>query len=129
MTNLHGCCTCTLHDRSITHCRHAHGTLLTAKTFSFPLQSDYCIGIDREWALDGRDRAVDTKHFSACHINHSRSRCNVARRTLRKRQAVQIFAVRDIQCVTSNWQHSCLHLNPIIYTHKLLSKTQAHSLA
>lgn len=64
------------------------------------LQSDYCMSIDEEWALDGAARAADTTTFSGCHINHSRTRFNVARRTLRKEQCVQLFAVQDIMCDT-----------------------------
>ena len=64
------------------------------------MQSDYCIGIDDEWALDGAERACDTSTFSGCHINHSRGSYNVARRTLRKKRKVQLFAIRDIACVS-----------------------------
>jgi hypothetical protein len=60
-------------------------------------QSDYCMKIDAEWALDGAERAKDTSRFSGCHLNHSRQRFNIARRTLRKERRVELFAVRDIR--------------------------------
>lgn len=62
------------------------------------MQSDYCITIDDEWALDGAERAEDVETWSGCHINHSRSRYNVCRRTLRKERRVQLFAARKIEC-------------------------------
>lgn len=58
--------------------------------------ADYCMTIDGEWCLDGSERSRDTGTFSACHINHSATRHNVARRTLRKQQQVELFATRDI---------------------------------
>jgi hypothetical protein len=68
------------------------------------MQSDYCIGIDSEWVLDGAQRAQDTSSFSPCHINHSRTGYNVARRTLRKEKKVQLLAVHDIRHAAA-----CLH--------------------
>jgi len=62
-------------------------------------QGNYCIGIDDEWCLDGQPRSLDTVTASGCHINHSATRFNLARRTRRAEKRVELFATRDIRCV------------------------------
>ncbi len=60
------------------------------------VQSDYCIGIDRQWTIDGREEAKkDT--FCLPHINHSSTRSNLARRTLRKQRKVAFVTAKPIQ--------------------------------
>ena len=73
------------------------------------MQSDYCMGLDDEWALDGRERAADVSAFSGCHINHSSKRYNVVRRTRRAEQVVELFASRDIGCdIVVQSEQACL---------------------
>jgi hypothetical protein len=67
------------------------------------LQSSHAMAIDGEYAIDGAQRARNTASFSPCHINHSRTRFNVARRTLRDQRRIEIFAIEDIRCGTF-WQ-------------------------
>ena len=55
------------------------------------------MGIDREWTIDGRELAKDTTRFNPCHINHSSSRHNVARRCSRAERRVSFYAARNIQ--------------------------------
>lgn len=59
--------------------------------------ADYCIKVDREWSIDGRDRATDTTKFSPCHMNHSGSRQNVVRSTKRRQRKISFFAKTDIE--------------------------------
>lgn len=59
--------------------------------------ADYCIKVDREWTIDGRDRAQDTSRFSPCHMNHSGVRHNVVRSTKRRDRTVSFFTRKDIQ--------------------------------
>lgn len=61
------------------------------------MQSDYCIGIDREWTLDGAERVKDTATFSPCLMNHSSKRSNVLRSCRRADKQVQFFTARHIQ--------------------------------
>lgn len=61
------------------------------------MQADYCIKVDREWSIDGRDRATDTTKFSPCHMNHSGSRQNVVRSTKRRQRKISFFAKTDIE--------------------------------
>lgn len=63
------------------------------------MQSEYCITIDEEWVIDGAGRSSDTEMFSPCHINHSRQRFNVARRTLPSKKRVELYAAKDVRCV------------------------------
>eukprot|EP01023_Acetabularia_acetabulum_P055120 TRINITY_DN6337_c0_g1_i5.p1 TRINITY_DN6337_c0_g1~~TRINITY_DN6337_c0_g1_i5.p1 ORF type:complete len:329 (+),score=25.82 TRINITY_DN6337_c0_g1_i5:169-1155(+) len=58
---------------------------------------DYCIGINSQYCLDGAERAQQTQDFSPCHMNHSRQRFNVVRRTLRTQKKVLFFAGREIK--------------------------------
>ena len=55
------------------------------------VQSDYCIGIDREWTLDGAERVKDTTSFSPCHMNHSLKRSNVLRSCKRAEKASHVL--------------------------------------
>lgn len=59
--------------------------------------ADYCIKVDKEWSIDGRDRAQITSSFSPCHMNHSGVRQNVVRSTKRRQRTVSFFTQRDIQ--------------------------------
>lgn len=63
------------------------------------LQADYCMGVDRKLTIDARDLAADTSRFSACHMNHSGQRSNVARRCVRSEQRISFYAARDIQVI------------------------------
>ena len=60
-------------------------------------QADYCMRIDNTWTVDGAARARDASAYSACFINHSRTRWNVKRRTHRSELRVALFAARDIE--------------------------------
>ncbi|KAK9823631.1 hypothetical protein WJX72_004345 [[Myrmecia] bisecta] len=59
--------------------------------------SDYCMRLDQEWTIDGRERAQDTAAFSPCHLNHSASRMNVVRQTSRRERRVSFYTMRDLQ--------------------------------
>lgn len=85
---------------------HAMHTLMCLKATSnhlVVLQADYCIKVDREWSIDGRDRAANTSVFSPCHMNHSGSRQNVVRSTKRQQRKISFFTQRDIQVCT--WKY------------------------
>ena len=62
-------------------------------------QSDFCIGIDRDWTLDGAQRVKDTATFSPCHMNHSLKRSNVQRSCRRSDKQVLFFTARPIQVI------------------------------
>ena len=68
------------------------------------LQADHCITVDQQWTLDGAARAQDTRAFSPCHMNHSATRCNVARHTLRRQRRVAFYTLRDVQVRVA---HTC----------------------
>lgn len=75
------------------------GTLLSEAEFwkRYPKgQAEYCIDLHNGWLIDAVDRAKDTQTFSACHMNHSSLRHNVARRTDRAQKRVEFYAERDI---------------------------------
>ena len=64
------------------------------------VQSDYCIGIDREWTIDG-SREAQRDAFCLAHINHSAGRSNLQRRTVRRQRKVAFVTARPIQVLTS----------------------------
>ena len=60
--------------------------------------ADYCMRIDRDWTVDGAERAADTSTFSPCHINHARGgRANVTRLTRRRARRVDLYAARQVR--------------------------------
>eukprot|EP00955_Chlamydomonas_euryale_P093101 364759-Chlamydomonas_euryale.AAC.18 len=68
-------------------------------TFRAPpllLTGDYCIALDDDLVIDAAHLAADTSRFTAAHINHSRTRANVARFYTRRACTVSFFAARDI---------------------------------
>ena len=68
------------------------------------LQADHCITVDQQWTLDGAARAQDTRAFSPCHMNHSATRYNVARHTLRRQRRVAFYTLIDVQVRVA---HTC----------------------
>ena len=72
------------------------------------LQADHCITVDQQWTLDGAARAQDTGAFSPCHMNHSATRYNVARHTLRRQRRVAFYTLRDVQV---RGAHTCRHVD------------------
>ena len=72
------------------------------------LQADHCITVDQQWTLDGAARAKDTRAFSPCHMNHSATRYNVARHTLRRQRRVAFYTLRDVQVTIAC---TCCHVD------------------
>ncbi|KAK9839996.1 hypothetical protein WJX74_001697 [Apatococcus lobatus] len=58
--------------------------------------SDFCIGIDRQWTIDGRE-AAKSSSFRLSHINHSSSRSNLQRRTMRRERKVAFVTSQPLQ--------------------------------
>ena len=86
------------------------------------LQADHCITVDQQWTLDGAARAQDTRAFSPCHMNHSATRYNVARHTLRRQRRVAFYTLRDVQVrvartcrhVDAQWQSAIRAVHAIV---------------
>ena len=87
-----------------------HGQVLKhrSRCFLALLQADHCITVDEQWTLDGAARAKDTGAFSPCHMNHSATRYNVARHTLRRQRRVAFYTLRDVQVTLAR---TCCHVD------------------